>query len=210
MQENPEHTPCVDRSGKWFPPGSVGGNKLIGGNASGKYWHCRGEDIIQAEENKLPQGCYPFKTFSAYYDDGTFWITRGDASTQLIGAGDSNEESGAGHGEDWRRLTFDYDEITYASILTNAGQNPRLRTQRLDQDWPRMLLPEQYHALPSFHTAHPQYGGLTGELPLFLALMAFSADVRYVGGVFESCFTFGIWRTHRETHGRKQSASFAL
>lgn len=175
---------------------------MVGGNDSGKYWHCRGEDIIQAEGNALPKECYPFKTFSVYYDDGTFWITRGDASTQLIGAGDSNKESGTGHGEDWRRLTFEHDGPTYASHLTNAGTNPRLRTQRPDQDWPRMLLPEQYHALPSFHTAYRQYGGLAGELPLFLALMAFSADVSYVGWVFHACFINGIWGTHHETHGR--------
>ena len=208
MQENPEHTPRVDPWGRWVLPRSVGSNKLIGGNDSGKYWHCRGDDIIQVEENMPPPG--HFKTFSVYYDDGTFWITRGDASTQLIGAGDSNKESGTGHGEDWHRLTFEYNEITYASYLTNAGENYQLRVQRPDQDWPRMLLPNHYHNQLISHPAYQQYGGLTGELPLFLALMAFSVDVKYVGWVFRSCFTNGAWGTHLQPHGRKQSASFVL
>ena len=210
MQEGPEHTPCVDSSGTWFPPRSVGGNKLIGGNHSGKYWHCTGDFIIPVEGTELPQGCYPFKTFSVYYDYGTFWVTRGDASTQLIGAGDNNKESGTGHGEDWHRLTFEYDAPTYASHLTNAGENFRLRTQRPDQDWPRMLLPEHYHAPLSSHTECQRYGGLAGELPLFLALIAFSVDVSYVGWVFPFCFANGVWGTHYRTHGRKQSASFVL
>jgi hypothetical protein len=210
MREDPEHTPRVDPSGRWLPPRSLGGNKLIGGNASGKYWHCTGNSIIPAEGNKLPLGCYHFKTFSVYYDHGTFWSTRGDASTNLIGAGDSNKESGTGHCEDWRCLTFDYDAPTYASHLTNAGEYYRLRTQRLDQDWPRMLLPEHYHALSSSHTEYQQYGGLTGELPLFLALIAFSVDATYVHWALQACFQDESWTTHDLNHVRRYSTSNIL
>jgi hypothetical protein len=76
---------------------------------------------------------------------------------------------------------------TYSSYITNAGEHNRLRTQRSNQTWPKMLLPKHYHAPEPSRTSdeYHQYGGLTGELPLFLALIAFSVDANMFTGPFK-------------------------
>lgn len=202
MQEHPNHPPCCDTKGKWVPPRSKGGNILAAGDDSGKYWYCDGQFIHPVPA--LPEGSEEFKTYSLYYDEGDFWIFEGDASAELIALGDDNSEENTADGadSDWHHLSFDHEEQSCTSYLTNAGQNPRLRTQRPDQTWPQMLLPEQFHAPAAYQTTYQQYGGLTGELPIFLGLMAFSIRTNAVGYAFQICFREGAWNTHNFPHGR--------
>ena len=210
MQEHPNHPPCCDTMGKWVPPRSKGGNILVAGDDSGKYWYCDGQFIHPVPA--LPAGCEEFKTYSLYYDEGNFWIFEGDASAVLIALGDDNSEENTADGadSDWHHLSFDHEEQSCTSYLTNAGQHTRLRTQRPDQAWPQMLLPEQFHSPAAYHTTYQQYGGLTGELPIFLGLIAFSIRTNAVGYAFQACFTAGAWNTHNLPHGRKCSTLFLL
>jgi hypothetical protein len=219
MREHPSHVPFVDAVGTRYPPKSLGKNEMIGGGVSGLYWYCDRQSISQVAY--LPDNCPHFKTFSVYHYNGIFWASKCDATAVQVGDGDDNtgdqhpEEAPEGEGEGWHHLSFDYEDEddgqqTYSSYVTNAGEHSRLRTQRPDQTWPKMLLPKHYHALESSHTLHLQYGGLTGELPLFLALIAFSVDAKHVSWVFQTCFQNGIWRTHNFDHVRKYSTSNIL
>jgi hypothetical protein len=70
-----------------------------------------------------------------------------------------------------------------------------LRVQRRDQAWPRLLLPDIYHT-PTL-TPHQQYGGLTGELPIFLALIAFSTSRDWLPNVLPTVFQNGAWVLHQ-------------
>jgi len=218
IREHPSHKPFVDSVGTWYPPKSLGANQMIGGGVSGLYWYCDGYSISQVAYNALPDNCPHFKTFSVYYYNGTFWASRCDATAVQVGDEDSDtgyqdlEDAPEGEGEGWHRLSFEHDEQTYSSHVTNSGQHSRLRTQRPDQTWPKMLLPEHYHAPLSSRTSeeYHQYGGLTGELPLFLALIAFSVDAGYVSWALETCFQNGSWRTHNVDHIRKYPTSHIL
>ena len=221
MREHPSHKPFVDAVGTWYPPKPLGTNQLIGGGVSGLYWYCNGNFISQVAY--LPGNCLHFKTFSVYHYKGIFWASKCDATAVQVGDGDGNtgyqgsKDAPGGGGEGWHLLSFDYEseddeQQTYSSHITNAGEHDRLRTQRPDQTWPNMLLPEHYHAPESSRTSaeYHQYGGLTGELPLFLALIAFSVDANHVHWALGACFRNDIWETHNIDHVRKYSISNIL
>ena len=221
MQEHPSHKLFVDAVGTWYPPKSLGMNQLIGGGISGLYWYCDGLSVSQAAY--IPSNCPHFKTFSVYYCKGIFWVSKCDATAVQVGDGDNDigdrdlRDAPEGEDEGWHLLSFDYGhedygEQTYSSHITNAGEHDRLRTQRPDQIWPGMLLPERYHAPESSRTSagNHQYGGLTGELPLFLALIAFSVDASCVGWALQNCFQNQSWGAHNVNYVREYSTSNIL
>lgn len=155
------------------------------GGASGTYFVCDGQRIYALPDSSLPAGCVEFKEYSVYYNQG-FWILHGNATRPPL------------H-EAWKKLYFDHEQ-DYSSYLTPAGQHSALACQRADQRWPRMLLPDIYHG-PL--TPYQQYGGLVGELPIFLALMAFSIGRDHVNWMFQNCFTDGRWLIHQYPSGRE-------
>ncbi|KAF2800404.1 hypothetical protein K505DRAFT_228883, partial [Melanomma pulvis-pyrius CBS 109.77] len=180
IEEDPNTASHVDNLGNWTPSTDVGANHRVPGGISGRLWYCNRQRIFEVPQ--LPQGAYRHKRFSVYYGGGYgFWVLRGDAT----------EPPG---GEVWLPLRFDHSNVDYSSFLTNAGQNPTLRVQRNDQHWPNMLLPDIYHA--SVRTDAQVYGGLTGELPIFLALLAFSLPREFLPNTLPNLFTGGAWLVH--------------
>jgi hypothetical protein len=101
--------------------------------------------------------------------------------------------------ETWHHLTFDWDPTNYSSALTNAGSERTLRIQNSNSHWPRMLLPDIYHGP---HYISPGYGGLTGDLPIFLALIAFSMRPERLQSELPRMMQRGEWGTHSRSHGR--------
>ncbi|KAF1954088.1 hypothetical protein CC80DRAFT_418342 [Byssothecium circinans] len=171
----------------WRPSTRRGDNACIPGGASGKWWYCDGQGIRPMPG--LPANSVPYKTFSAYYCGGFgFWILRGDA-TRPTG------------GEAWHPLSFDYEETDYSTYLTNAGQRHTLNWTRPDQFWPRMLLPTHYHDARRV-TQDLRYGGLTGDLPIFLALLAFSMPPNQLTYMLPFMFQAGRWGFHSLQDGR--------
>jgi hypothetical protein len=137
----------------------------------------------------LPPGASHFQTFSVFYSDGFgFWVLRGDATSPHAA-------------EAWHPLSFDWDEHDYSAYLTNAGEERRLRAQRIDQKWPHMLLPTTNQLPPT--ATYQGYGGLKGDLAIFLALIALSIPEPHLRQVLPQMFFQGAWATHRYTHGRK-------
>jgi hypothetical protein len=194
IREGPTIVPLADNFNPWIPA-SVSipnAHQLRGGGASGILFRCDGQRItslgVQAAD---PQGCVFFKEYSVYYNQG-FWILAADA-TRI-----SNDEH-------WGKLYFDHED-DYSSYLTNAGENLTLACQRQDQRWPRMLLPNIYHGP---NTPFQQYGGLCGELPIFLALMAFSIQRDHVNWWLQNSFVNGQWRTHHYGPGCEYLAFFS-
>lgn len=102
--------------------------------------------------------------------------------------------------ESWRPLRFDYDEVDYSSFVTSAGKHPQLRVQRPDQTWPAMLLPDIYHAYD--RVKDPRYGGLIGEMGIFLALIALSMPQEHLVHVLPSMYSAGSWRNHEHRYPR--------
>jgi hypothetical protein len=145
---------------------------------SGRYWLCNGQQIEEIGE--CPAGSQLYKTYSVYYVGGVgFWILQGDARNP--------PPCNVFH-----KLQFDYyDSVGYTSYLTNVGQYSTLRLQPQDRRWADMLLPNIYHS--STPTTSQQYGGVVGELPIFLALMAFSTSRGELPGVLPYMFRSGAW-----------------
>lgn len=63
-----------------------------------------------------------------------------------------------------------------------------------------MLLPNIYQTRPV--ALDQRYGGMKGELPIFLALIALSMDRQYVRQILPQLFTGGAWGLHRFPNGR--------
>lgn len=180
IEQTEEAPEKVDSRGNWEPNTVPGANRAIGGGVSGNYYYCDKQRILQVSQ--LPPGTQHYKTFSVYFAGGQgFWVLRGNAINP--------PES-----ENWHPLRFDHHPTDYSSFLTNAGDQPTLRAQRTDQEWPKMLLPDIYHT-PT-RTPYQQYGGLTGELPLLLALVAFSTSREWLPNVLPTVFVDGAWKVH--------------
>ncbi|PVI04364.1 hypothetical protein DM02DRAFT_651753 [Periconia macrospinosa] len=182
----------VDNRGHWIPSTNAHDNICPGGGASGIWWYCNGQRI-QALPNvsQPPAGSQHFKTFSMFYSTGYgFWVLKGDAT---------NPRSLAA--EAWHPLRFDYEDTDVDTYVTNAGTKFCLNWTRPDQRWPRLLFPDIYHNF-SMRTPNTQYGGLRGELPVFLALIAFSMAPGLLAPMLPQMFTNGSWRVHGYAPGR--------
>jgi hypothetical protein len=64
-----------------------------------------------------------------------------------------------------------------------------------------MLLPTTNQVQPV--ATHQSYGGLTGDLAIFLALIALSIHEAHLTQMLPQMFLQGSWGTHPLTHGRK-------
>jgi hypothetical protein len=149
-----------------------------GVGASGKLWFCDGLRIY--EVNQRPPETQLYKTYSVYYIGGVgFSVLKGDARKPPI------EET-------WHPLQFAFHkDASFSSYLTNAGQAQTIRFQPQDRRWADLLLPSVNHSADT--ATSPAYGGLVGELPLFLALMAFSTSREYLPSVLPYALANGSW-----------------
>jgi len=136
----------------------------------------------------LPQPLNHFKTFSVFYSGGRgFWVLRGD------GTAPPSDES-------WHLLRFEHGATDRSSYLTPAGNGDTLRCQRTDQLWAHMLLPNIYHGPQTQNLTH---GGLRGELPIFLALIAMSMEPTNLQQWLPWMFQNSQWQTHSLQRGCK-------
>ncbi|KAL6706307.1 hypothetical protein ACN47E_005597 [Coniothyrium glycines] len=179
IREHPEVRPEYDEHGYWRPSTRRGYNyRLHQGNV--QFWLCNGEQIYAIpNEGLFPQSLALYKTFSVFYIAGRgLRVLRGDASTPPAN-------------EAWHCLRFDHKE--HSSYLSNAGTKNTLYKQRHDQIWPSKLLPTTYHG---DYTSNPAKGGLIGELPIFLALVALSMSEQQLPGMLPHMFDSNGWAMH--------------
>jgi hypothetical protein len=187
--EHPQAIEQFDRSGRWIPMALAGYNiRQHGVGVSGQWWECDGRKIRLKSGWSPPAGTAPYKTFSTIYSDGHgFHVLRGDAMNPL-------------KSEAWHDLSFDWDETTMSSTLTNAGTSRSLRVHNPNSMWPRMLLPDIYHGPDDSGT---DCGGLTGELAIFLGLIALSMKPDRLPTQLPRMMADGEWKEHHRSHGRK-------
>jgi hypothetical protein len=149
------------------------------------WWYNQTDRIRQVPVQSVPQPLNHFKTFSVFYSGGGgFWVLRGDGTAP-------------DPAECWMPLRFE-PGADGSSYLTPAGTGDTLQCQRLDQSWPHKLLPNIYHG-PC--TQNQNYGGLRGELPIFLALIAMSMDPANLSTWLPWMFQGSQWHAHALDHG---------
>jgi hypothetical protein len=177
--------------------------------ASGRYWYCNGDAISQLPNEHSMSGVEPYRTFSTIYIGGRgFWFLEGDATDP--------SKDGA-----WRGLQFSHDGRTNSSAVTNDGKWKTLQKHSQKARWPRMLLPDIYHNPEDVDSdtenkyssgdryvqresnSEGTFGGLTGDLPIFLALIAFSMGPEMLATELPTLMHDGQWLTHTRAHGRK-------
>lgn len=101
----------------------------------------------------------------------------------------------------WQPLHFDHDS-DWSSYLCNAAEHRTVACRRADQRWLAMLLPDIYYS-STVVTQHRGYGKLKGDLPIFLALIAFAMDPTQMRAYLPSMFTNGRWKVYHMPNGRK-------
>jgi hypothetical protein len=174
---------------------------------------------------QLPANARAFARCSIYHWRGDFHIAGLDASAEEVGDGINNSAS-AGSGNDsddddegddneasdeedddgaedeyeegWEPLTFTADPNRYISYVGRRLPLQRLPFTRPDQIWPDQLFPDGYSALNTINNT--QYGGLVGELPLLLALMAFAMPAEYVAAGYLAQYIGNTWTAPPPTH----------
>lgn len=217
MRQRNDVADIRDRQGQWSPPKKKGYNKRRQSTTIPDHiFRCNGHNIT-ADWLLAGDLDRHYKTFSIYIEQDIFHIVNYDATQYKVGDGRQQISEPASDSDDadsidtildgsstlrhqqnfmdWSRLRFDHSEEngSFGSYATYAGSHPRLRTQRPDQFWARRLLPESYHADPRGWTTHSQYGGMNGELPILLALVAFSVERTKLAAAFATAFANGKW-----------------
>jgi hypothetical protein len=207
MGETQDHIPNEDRNGQWQPPRGKGRNAIAG---VGPSFFCDGTRIQPVTQ--IPTAnVTAFQTYSIYYNQGGFWILNYDATAHQVGDGlDNDSLSNDGrrtsdtrddtNWSSWRMLSFEHPEGTTISNVCYGGDKTRLRSQSQSQRWVYVMFPTTYHSVNT-----TGQGGLNGELPIILGLLAFSIDHRQIAWMFQNCFQNGSWtrNLHSGNHGSK-------
>lgn len=193
----------------WEPPKQLGGSVPGSGTDDHLVFACNGSTVFQIAQ--LPVGIseHLFQTYTMYFYDG-FWLVPYDATRYQVGDGqhenadedddedeEDEEDDDEDQYEDWARLKFDSHPQTYASEVTPFGAFNRLSTQRANQTWPQLLLPDIYHAATGVIPASSTYGGLYGHLAILLGLIAFSVPPNKVKELMGVVMEGGQWKFSR-------------
>ncbi|EON63010.1 hypothetical protein W97_02236 [Coniosporium apollinis CBS 100218] len=172
-------------------------------------FYCNGQSIIPWDR-ALPEGTEEYRVCSMYYDRGTFYAINYDATKYQVGDGDDGDgpacpEHGghnSPHYMDWFCLGFRDageapDRCRLSSATVPIGQHT-LCAHLSREHWPGQLFSEIYHA-----DDQSQKGGLVGELPIILALVAFSIHPQLLQYALISQFCNGVWTLDPDQqHGR--------
>lgn len=180
----------------WILPAKAYGHNLAGGTLCFQY-----RDDRTAKINSIPPGAIIHKTYSLYTYNATIWTIDYDATAKQVHNGEDTSESGeqtpenreretfsddsedsemnvdSGFEDDWVSMSFGHLE----NLVSYAGRRRehwRLCVERNDQDWARLMLPDAYTAQAS--TENGDHGGLVGDLPLLIGLVALSVPEEQV------------------------------
>lgn len=166
----------TSRSGLWIPPKAHRSNT---GYEPLLFFH---DGHATSTVTQLPLSVYTYSTWSIYHHSGVIWTLDYDATTTAVHDGRDTpypqstsvsqpHEQVAHLRDDWASLSFNHLD----NLVSFAGRKLSQQTLRIrgpNQHWALQILPDRYAA--SEHTQSDALGGLIGELPLLIGLMALS------------------------------------
>lgn len=204
MRPNPDFDNRTNETGRWMPPKKRGSNvqyTLPGQQVpvSMMFYHdAHGNTgpVTQTDFRALHPQPVHHQTYSMYHARGMIWTVNYDATQMAVGdgqhgnevdeepgnEGDDDEESSSSsesrsavNYDNWTELTFGRAAVDGYPSLSHAGfhcQETTLLAQHRGQDWVQHLIPRRYHS-ENTSTDH-RAGGLVGDLPLLIGLVAMS------------------------------------
>lgn len=215
MTPSREYIQRTGEDGLWRPPRPLGSNIPVYDPVWYEYRTGRTNRVQQRDQAFEHYKTYSFychnDTLYIYPSDATRHkvgdglgnprvVTLAVPSTRLA----DEEENGSGSSDfgddddndrnpnvaDWRPLGFEWTTrdgalVSHASF---PGQHETLYAQWADHGLLRELLPNRNLASPSSPVVLRGQGGLTGELPILLALIAYSVPVTRVDWALRHCF----------------------
>ncbi|KAK0934736.1 hypothetical protein LTR29_013667 [Friedmanniomyces endolithicus] len=189
MAPNPAARPRIFPNNRWKPPKKLGNNWKWPATT---YYHDGQNTTVHL--GRLPATAQRFKQYSVYHDHAYIWAVDLDASLEKVGDGrddsadrveaEVERREGEVDNPDWSTLTF-YELSQYRSYAGLGLELQHLRLRSSTQIWPDQILPDTYRATQS--TPHQGYGGLVGDLPLLISLMALALPSSFVQTGLPSC-----------------------
>ncbi|KAK4544190.1 hypothetical protein LTR36_004400 [Oleoguttula mirabilis] len=207
------HAPYrVSTGGRWLPPKARGWNRKS--NTVVFYYDGQASRMVP----QVPAQSQLYKCYSIYHDRAVIWMVDFDASLHHVGDGDDGTAAaGDGTNEsddeddsdseveereqtpdqpndnpDWKTLMFG-SMANYALYAGQRLEHQRLPWARPDQLWATQLLPDTYRA--QLQTANARYGGMNGELPLLLGIVALSMPAQALTMCLPNCIV-NPWRLY--------------
>ena len=211
--------PRTDVNNQWAPPRPRHSNVRLDNRRARRWYQYQNGRTVQAGQID-PRRLVHYKTYSSYLNQGNIWIYPCDATKHEVGDGSGNErtpgsvlpdhdeessssdeESDSDRStEDWLPLTFRYpiqNDNTCTSYATTRALNERIWLQRPDQGSLYQLFPDRYLASPPNRRATGRLGGLIGEIPILIALIAYSVRPERVDGALT-----GYFQQNYQPHGQ--------
>ncbi|OQO14102.1 hypothetical protein B0A48_00978 [Cryoendolithus antarcticus] len=192
IEADTENIRIVD--GGWRPPRAQGKNKYklwpSGWQDHALFHHGNGI-TTRLQQASLAPPLDKYGTCSMYVANGSIWVVNCDATQKAIHDGEDNDTPDRGrthHHEystrDWSHVQFNtvstqIDPTRTMSCVTYDGEQEKLIYQHYDQEWAKKLFPDRYSRMGDRAVERgPRLGGLVGELPILLGLVALSVDPR--------------------------------
>lgn len=194
MVPEPRNDNRIDAKDRWLPPKRQGSNVplILQGQQTAVnliFYHDettgRTTPMNQAAVANYRERFAHYKTYSMYHARGVLMAVDCDATLRMVGDGkheaddDDNESLSEsdddGPYDDWTELTFGSANVGGQPSLSYVGcrgRERRMAAQRRGQDWVHHLVPDRYQSRISATDNRP--GGLVGELPLLIGLVAMS------------------------------------
>jgi len=165
------------------------------GGAQARWFHYNG---VRTSQENCPAGIRHFKTYSFYLHQGTVWIYPQDATQRQVGDGSQHpstgegsstqheqgepegwsdredDESDLGDTEDWAPMAFEWLPDSDDCLVRVRGEHETLRPQQSSQNWVNEVIPAAYQATNPPAAGSLSSGGMAGDLPTIIALMALS------------------------------------
>ncbi|OQO15102.1 hypothetical protein B0A48_00484 [Cryoendolithus antarcticus] len=179
--------------GDWRPPRGQGKNTYKdwpGWSDYALFYHDSGATIRVSGTPESLQ-LKPYGTCSMYFNKANIWVVNCDATQRIIHDGNDNDTSDRSQASlprnatnDWSHIHFktveaDVDRPRTISYVTYDAAEEKLIYQHHGQEWAKKLFPDRYSQMGERSLgADPHSGGLVGDLPILLGLVALSVDPR--------------------------------
>jgi hypothetical protein len=208
-------------NGTWKPPKPLGSN-VIAPNVSAPWYEFNNWRAQRIGTLNSPGNKKMYKAYSFYADQDRLWVWPSDATLNKVGDGrpggptddDSDSEDTSDEEDDPSAVTDDWSLLSFSrpiehdpypnarrSYAMTRGSAGRIGLQAQNSTALRELLPDRYLAVPGNSTAQPGQGGMIGELPILIALVALSVVPGEVDWALANCFR-PVYVPHQGARGQ--------